>query len=62
MGHGRGRCPNPAVEAQNNGWGNTGGDSGAAAGGWASGGGDAAIPEATTGDWADESTAAAAAW
>jgi cellular nucleic acid-binding protein len=52
FGHGAGRCPNPPVETAGGDWGNADGDSGAAIGGW----GSTAKP---SGDWADESTAAA---
>jgi cellular nucleic acid-binding protein len=69
FGHTVARCNNPTVEPDNGGWGNGGGKSGAAAGGWGSGGGDAAAAtgdwanggegEVSTGNWADETTAAA---
>ncbi|KAI8933846.1 hypothetical protein NX059_009546 [Plenodomus lindquistii] len=52
FGHGAGRCPNPPKSEE------TGGDSGAISGGWDIG--DTA-PEAT-GNWADDTTAAATGW
>ncbi|KAL5120459.1 hypothetical protein ACEQ8H_001749 [Pleosporales sp. CAS-2024a] len=71
FGHGAARCPNPTVEADDGGWGASGGgDSGAASSGggdsaaigaWASPDGDSgAAATGSTADWADETTAAAA--
>jgi cellular nucleic acid-binding protein len=57
LGHGRGRCPEPERE-DNGGWGNDGGASTAANPGI--GGGDTA-PVESTGNWADDTNAAAAA-
>lgn len=65
-GHGQGRCPQPKVENAGGNWGNAG-DSGAAAGGWgsaadsgAAAGGWGDTTQEPTGDWADNSNAAAA--
>ncbi|KAH9863634.1 hypothetical protein J1614_009566 [Plenodomus biglobosus] len=65
-GHGQGRCPQPKVEDAGGNWGNFG-DSGAAAGGWgnatdsgAAAGGWGDTTQEPTGDWADNSNAAAA--
>lgn len=59
FGHGAKRCPHPPAEPEVNGWGDGGGNLGAAAGGWSAGGVDST--KVSTGDWADESAAAAAA-
>jgi hypothetical protein len=58
-GHTVKRCPESPAESTGGDWGNSGGDSGAAAaaGSWGDGGDSSG--GATTSDWADASTAAA---
>lgn len=54
FGHGEKRCPEPPAETAGSDWGDAGGST-AAAGGW----GDASVE--STGNWADDTTAAAGA-